>query len=163
MAAVAADSIYVNESTMAGSIGVVANNKGYQELARKVGVENRVITAGDLKYRLDPFDALKEEDVLKMKEALEKIHHHFIETVIAGNDPWCRGIVMLGLDAPSEQLGDAFEAAKGTDMVKGCAVGRTIFMETARDWFENRVSDEQAIADMADRFSGLVERWKPVR
>lgn len=84
MTAVAADSIYVNESTMAGSIGVVADNKGYQELANKVGVENRVITAGDLKYRLDPFDELKEEDVLKMKEALEKIHHHFIETVVAG-------------------------------------------------------------------------------
>lgn len=84
MTAVAADMIYVNESTMAGSIGVVADNKGYYELAEKLGVENRVITSGDLKYRLDPFDELKEEDVLKMKEVLEKIHHHFIETVVAG-------------------------------------------------------------------------------
>lgn len=84
MAAVAADRIYVNESTMAGSIGVVANNKGYQELAQKVGVENRVITSGELKYRLDPFDELKEEDVRKMREALEKIHQHFIETVMDG-------------------------------------------------------------------------------
>jgi len=84
MAAVAADKIYVNESTMAGSIGVIAQHKGFHELAEKLGIENHVVTAGAHKYRLNPFDEVKEEDLLKMKGALEKIHYHFIDTVRLG-------------------------------------------------------------------------------
>ena len=84
MTAVAADRIFVNEATLAGSIGVVMNNMGYQELARKVGVESRVFTAGQYKYRLDPFSDLEDEDVRKMQEALDTIHQHFIDTVRVG-------------------------------------------------------------------------------
>lgn len=86
MTAVAADRIYVNESTIAGSIGVIMANKGFSELADRLGVENRVITSGEFKHRLDPFEELKPDDVVKMKASLAKIHEHFIATVVAGRE-----------------------------------------------------------------------------
>ncbi|MEP2119736.1 bifunctional 5-dehydro-2-deoxygluconokinase/5-dehydro-2-deoxyphosphogluconate aldolase, partial [Bauldia litoralis] len=57
-----------------------------------------------------------------------------IETVIAGADPWCRGVVVLGLDAPAEELQAAFARAADIGIVKGFAVGRTIFNPCAEKW-----------------------------
>ena len=48
------------------------------------------------------------------------------------NDPWCRGVVLLGLEAPQDELERAFAATAGTAIVKGFAVGRTIFAEPRR-------------------------------
>ena len=47
-------------------------------------------------------------------------------------DRWCRGVVMLGLEAPEAELARAFRLAAGAPVVKGFAVGRTIFAETAK-------------------------------
>jgi 5-dehydro-2-deoxygluconokinase len=86
-----------------------------------------------------------------------------IESVIARNDPWCRGVVMLGLDAPQSELENAFAATAGASIVKGFAVGRTIFMDAAAAWFAGRIDDEAAIADMAERFGKLTEAWQAAR
>jgi 5-dehydro-2-deoxygluconokinase len=83
-----------------------------------------------------------------------------IAAVITRSDPYCRGIVMLGLDAPEAELVEAFRTAAGVPMIKGFAVGRTIFGDAARRWFSGAIDDETAIADMARRFEGLVEAWK---
>jgi 5-dehydro-2-deoxygluconokinase len=83
-----------------------------------------------------------------------------IAGVIAARDPYCRGIVMLGLDAPADELAAAFRAAAATPMVKGFAVGRTIFAEAAARWLGGRIDDEAAVADMAARFAMLVEAWQ---
>ncbi|RIX99679.1 5-dehydro-2-deoxygluconokinase [Aureimonas flava] len=83
-----------------------------------------------------------------------------IEAAIAQNDPYCRGIVLLGLDAPEAELVDAFRAVSGVPMVKGFAVGRTIFADAARRWLNNEIDDEAAVADMARRFGTLVAAWK---
>jgi len=82
-----------------------------------------------------------------------------IDHVIRANDPWCRGVVLLGLDAPAAVLEAAFAAAKPVPSVKGFAVGRTIFAEAARAWFARRISDEQAIDDMTARFAALTNAW----
>lgn len=86
-----------------------------------------------------------------------------IETVIARNDPYCRGIVLLGLEAPTDELVKAFEATKAAPSVKGFAVGRTIFAEPARGWLSGRICDEEAIADMAGRFKVLTDAWLKTR
>ncbi|HVW56618.1 MAG TPA: 5-dehydro-2-deoxygluconokinase [Rhizobiaceae bacterium] len=82
-----------------------------------------------------------------------------IEAVISRNDKWCRGVVLLGLDAPQEALEDAFRATAATPIVKGFAVGRTIFAHAAEEWLAGRWNDEKAIADMAERFRKLTEAW----
>ena len=83
-----------------------------------------------------------------------------IEAAIAERDPYCRGIVLLGLDAPEAELTAAFRAVADVAMVKGFAVGRTIFAEAARRWLRGEIDDETAIADMARRFGALVSAWQ---
>ncbi|KZL03563.1 MULTISPECIES: 5-dehydro-2-deoxygluconokinase [unclassified Pseudovibrio] len=82
---------------------------------------------------------------------------------IKSNDPWCRGIVVLGLDAPAEELAASFEVAGKYDLVKGFAVGRTIFAEAAEKWLGGNISDEEAIANMAAKFEGLGSVWEQAR
>ena len=79
---------------------------------------------------------------------------------IAVNDPYCRGIVLLGLEAPEQQLGEAFAVARSCDLVKGFAVGRTIFAEPAQAWFAGRIDDAQAIEQMAGSFARLCDLWR---
>ncbi|SDO79995.1 5-dehydro-2-deoxygluconokinase [Phyllobacterium sp. YR620] len=82
-----------------------------------------------------------------------------IEAVIEKNDPWCRGVVLLGLEAPHDELEAAFVATAGAPIVKGFAVGRTLFMDAAENWLAGRISDEAAIDDMAGRFEKLTKAW----
>jgi 5-dehydro-2-deoxygluconokinase len=81
------------------------------------------------------------------------------DAVIEARDPLCRGVVLLGLDAPQDELERGFAAARSARTVKGFAVGRTIFAEAARAWLDGKISDDEAVADMAQRFGALVEIW----
>ncbi|GLS21344.1 5-dehydro-2-deoxygluconokinase [Labrys miyagiensis] len=83
-----------------------------------------------------------------------------VADVIENNDPLCRGIVLLGLEAPEEDLEAAFAAAASEPLVKGFAVGRTIFNEPARAWLRGSLSDEAAIEAMASKFARLVGAWE---
>ncbi|MBS1050349.1 bifunctional 5-dehydro-2-deoxygluconokinase/5-dehydro-2-deoxyphosphogluconate aldolase [Gluconobacter japonicus] len=82
-----------------------------------------------------------------------------IGRVIEERDPHCRGVLILGLDAPERELVEAFQAAVVTPWVKGFAIGRTIFSHAARQWLAEEITDEEAIADMAKRFQTFVEAW----
>lgn len=86
-----------------------------------------------------------------------------IEQTIASNDPWCRGVLLLGLDAPQAELEIGFAATAAAPIVKGFAVGRTIFMAAAEAWLAGRIDDEAAIADMARRFGALTDLWLATR
>lgn len=79
------------------------------------------------------------------------------------HDPYVRGIVVLGLEAPQSELEESFRLAAGFDLVKGFAVGRTIFAEAARNWLAGKVSDEEAVADMAARYEALCQIWDKAR
>jgi 5-dehydro-2-deoxygluconokinase len=83
-----------------------------------------------------------------------------IGDVIARNDPYCRGIVLLGLEAPEAELARAFDATAGQPAVKGFAIGRTIFNDVAKDWLARRMKDDEAVAAMTERFGRLVDLWK---
>ncbi|KAB2679008.1 5-dehydro-2-deoxygluconokinase [Brucella tritici] len=82
---------------------------------------------------------------------------------ILRNDAHTRGIVVLGLDAPTEELEASLAIAAEFDLVKGFAVGRTIFGDAARKWLNGLISDEEAIADMVTRYRGLCNVWDGVR
>ncbi len=86
-----------------------------------------------------------------------------VETTIREHDPLCRGIVLLGLEAPAEELQAAFEASARADMVRGFAVGRTLFADAARKWLAGEITDDEAVDDMATRFGTLCSLWKDSR
>jgi len=82
---------------------------------------------------------------------------------IERNDPYTRGIVVLGLDAPEAELAASFELATKQPLVKGFAVGRTIFGDAARAWLKGEMGDDAAVAQMAERFARLSEIWDKAR
>ncbi len=85
------------------------------------------------------------------------------ENIITKNDPHCRGIVLLGLDAPTAELERGFRAVADKKLVKGFAVGRTIFSDAAQQWFAGQINDDQAVTMMAEKFSALVHIWNKAR
>ncbi len=86
-----------------------------------------------------------------------------IERVITARDPYCRGVVMLGLEAPQEELEAAFAAVANVGVVKGFAIGRTIFAEAAQNWLAGNICDSEAVDDMADKFERLTKAWLAAR
>ena len=75
--ACAADEIYVDESSIIGSIGVIASGFGFVDAIKKLGVERRVYTSGASKNILDPFKPEKAEDVNRLLELQEDVHEGF--------------------------------------------------------------------------------------
>jgi 5-dehydro-2-deoxygluconokinase len=143
------------------------------EAARKVGREllveiiagkNGPLAADTVSRALDELYSLGiKPDWWKLEPQDSPEAWKNIEAVIAKNDPWCRGIVLLGLEAPAEELEKAFAATLAAPSVKGFAVGRTIFTDAARGWLSGQMDDEEAIADMASRFGKLTDAWLATR
>jgi len=77
----AADEIYVDKASLIGSIGVVTNGFGFVGTMEKLGVERRMVTAGENKGMLDPFSPSKESDVAHMRTLVADIHEQF-KTVV---------------------------------------------------------------------------------
>jgi 5-dehydro-2-deoxygluconokinase len=82
-----------------------------------------------------------------------------IAKAIADNDPYCRGVVLLGLEASEDQLAASFAIARSCELVKGFAVGRTIFAEPARAWLAREIDDAAAVERMASSFARLCKMW----
>ena len=111
--AVAADDIYVDKSSIVGSIGVRMDAFGFQEAMKKLGVERRLITAGEHKGILDPFSPLKEDEVQHLKTMLAHTHKQFIDVVKKGrgkrlvdNPDLFTGLFWTGEDAIKLGLAD---------------------------------------------------------
>ena len=84
---------------------------------------------------------------------------HGVET----SDPHYRGILVLGQDARADDLRTSFGVATRHEVVKGFAVGRTIFADVARAWMAGSMTDEMAVARMSENFAGLGEAWDAAR
>lgn len=82
---------------------------------------------------------------------------------IERNDPRTRGIVVLGLDAPEAELAASFALAAKQPLVKGFAVGRTIFGDAARAWLKGDMADDAAVTQMAERYIRLSQIWDKAR
>jgi ClpP class serine protease len=79
--ACAADEISANESSIIGSIGVIAASFGFPELLQRLGIERRVHAAGDRKSMLDPFQGEDPKDVAHLKAIQKDIHGSFQDYV----------------------------------------------------------------------------------
>jgi protease-4 len=116
--AVAADEIYVDKASIVGSIGVVMGSFGFVNAMKKLGVERRLLTAGESKGFLDPFSPLKEKDAKHIHGMLDNIHQQFIATVKEGrgdrlkeNDALFTGLVWTGEQSIEMGLADGLGSA----------------------------------------------------
>jgi len=82
--AASADRIYVNKSSLIGSIGVRMDNFGFVELMNKLGIERRLLTAGDNKGLFDPFLPEDAGQKAHLQQMLNEVHQHFIDAVKQG-------------------------------------------------------------------------------
>ena len=86
-----------------------------------------------------------------------------IAEIIAEHDPYCRGVLVLGLDAPEDTLAEPLATAAAQPVCKGFAIGRAIFGGPARSWFAGEIDDHHAVADMAASYERLVGSWRAAR
>lgn len=86
-----------------------------------------------------------------------------VEAIIMERAPHCRGILMLGLDAPKEQIAKSFAAMGNAPLLKGFAIGRTIFGEPAKQWFNNTLSDDACVEAIAKNYLEIATAWKQGR
>ena len=82
--AVAADDIYVDKASLVGSIGVLMDGFGFVGLMDKLGVERRLLTAGENKGMLDPFSPQDDKQKAYAKAMIDQIHLQFIKVVKDG-------------------------------------------------------------------------------
>ena len=80
----ATDKIFVNPSSLIGSIGVLMDGFGFVDIMQKLGVERRLLTAGAHKAMLDPFSPPKADETQYMQGLLDQVHQQFIGAVKAG-------------------------------------------------------------------------------
>jgi len=82
--AVGADKIFVDKASIVGSIGVLMDGFGFTQTMQKLGVERRLLTAGENKGFLDPFSPVDPKQAAFAKQMLEEIHGQFIGVVREG-------------------------------------------------------------------------------
>ena len=83
-----------------------------------------------------------------------------IEALIDQYDPFCRGVVLLGLNRPEEELRLGFSHAKGRKYCRGFAIGRSIFSAPAQQWLNGACTDGELVDAVAANFLSMVDEWK---
>ncbi|MEO5844129.1 MAG: 5-dehydro-2-deoxygluconokinase [Caldimonas sp.] len=86
-----------------------------------------------------------------------------IAASIERHDRYCRGVLLLGLEASEDELARSFKVAAPHAICRGFAVGRSIFAPAAAAWFAGTASDEAVVADIATRYARLVTLWRQAR
>ncbi|CDH26341.1 bifunctional 5-dehydro-2-deoxygluconokinase/5-dehydro-2-deoxyphosphogluconate aldolase [Xenorhabdus bovienii] len=83
-----------------------------------------------------------------------------IEALVAQRDRYCRGVVILGLDASEAILKASFNAAAGKPIVKGFAVGRTLFGQPSLKWLAGEIDDQTLILQIKTNYHNLISYWR---
>jgi Uncharacterized protein conserved in bacteria len=86
-----------------------------------------------------------------------------IDELIAERDPYCRGVLLLGLSAPVERLAEGFIQASHSTTCRGFAVGRTIFEKPSLAWLAGQIDDSTLIARVSQTFQDLISLWRNSR
>ena len=142
--AVGADRIFVGKASIVGSIGVLMNGFGFTGLMEKLGIERRLITAGDNKGMLDPFSPLDEKDKEHVKQLMGEIHQQFIGVVREGRGKRLK-------EAPEVFSGLIWTGQKSIEL--GLADGIGSLDSVARD-----VVKAEVIVDFTQK-EGLAEKF----
>jgi protease-4 len=110
----ATDKIFVNPSSIVGSIGVVMHGFGFVGTMEKLGVERRVMTAGEHKAIMDPFGPVDPAEKQHVQQLLNAVHQQFIAAVKAGRGDRLKdrpeifsGLIWTGADGIELGLADA--------------------------------------------------------
>jgi protease-4 len=113
--AAAADKIYVNQSSLVGSIGVRMDAFGFVDMMKKIGIERRLLVAGKNKGLFDPFLPEKSDQKAHLQTMLDEVHNHFISAVKLGrgerlvvNEDTFSGLIWSGERALDLGLVDAY-------------------------------------------------------
>lgn len=128
--ATAADEIFIDRSSIVGSIGVISAGFGLSEAIYRFGVERRVYTAGTSKSMLDPFKAENPEDVARLKGWLADLHAFFIEHVKSRRGQKLR-------DNPDLFTGEVWIGQKAVDLGLADAIGHLV--PVCKQRFGNKV------------------------
>ena len=121
--AAAADKIYVHPSSVVGSIGVIMNGFGFVDTMQRLGVERRLLIAGEHKALLDPFSPVNEVEKQHLQGVINTVHNQFIDAVKQGrgdrlkdNPDLFSGLVWTGQDSIklglADEVGDARSVAE---------------------------------------------------
>ena len=157
-AAASADKIYASRSSLVGSIGVLMNGFGFVDTMKKLGVERRLLTAGDHKGFLDPFSPTNPDDVAHVRSMLDQIHQQFIDAVrsgrgdrLADNDDIFSGLIWTGEKSVELGLVDALGSSDyvareiiGAEQIVNFTPSRSFFEQLAKR-FGASVADSLAM------------------
>ena len=143
--AAAADKIYVDKASIVGSIGVLMDGYGFTEVMKKVGVERRLLTAGENKGMLDPFSPTNPKQVALAQTMLDEIHEQFKNVVREG-----RGNRLH--ETPQVFSGLFWSGAESIKLGLADAIGSTDYV--AREVIkQEEIVDFTAQDGLADRFA----------
>ena len=109
---------------------------------------------------MDHFYALGiKPDWWKLEPGQDEHYWQGIVDVVERNDPFCHGIIVLGLNGSPEKISASFKVAASQPRVKGFAVGRTVFGESAKQWLADEIDDEGAVKQMRRNYRALIDAW----
>ena len=162
--AAGADRIYVGKASIVGSIGVLMNGFGFTGLMEKLGVERRLITAGENKAMLDPFSPLDEKDKQHVQALMKDVHEQFIGVVREGRGKRLRetpemfsGLIWTGQKSVELGLADGIGSLESVarDVVKAEDIVDYTQKENIAEKFARRfgASAATALMEFALRYS----------
>lgn len=154
--AMAADEIYASESSIVGSIGVLAGGFGFVEALRKLGIERRLTTGGERKAMLDPFLPEDPADRAHLQQLVDELHGQFVAAVKRA-----RGARLTAPDAEvfdgrfwSGRQARTLGLVDGFDDVRGVARDRVGVEEIV-----NYTYEEELVERLADRIGARLGLW----
>ncbi|WP_310450148.1 S49 family peptidase [Sulfuritalea sp.] len=143
--AAAADKIFVDKASIVGSIGVLMDGFGFTGTMEKLGVERRLLTAGESKGFLDPFSPQNESHKDHAKQMLGEIHQQFIDVVRKGRGKRLK-------ETPEMFSGLMWSGAKSIEL--GLADGYGTVDSVARDVFKaSEIRDFSVKQNFAEKFA----------
>ena len=162
--AAGADRIYVGKASIVGSIGVLMNGFGFTGLMEKLGVERRLITAGENKAMLDPFSPLDEKDQQHVQALMKDVHEQFITVVREGRGKRLKdspdifsGLIWTGQKSVELGLADGIGSLESVarDVVKAETIVDYTQKENIAEKFARRfgASAATAVLELALRYS----------
>jgi len=164
--AAGADRIYVNKASIVGSIGVLMDGFGFTGIMEKVGVERRLLTAGENKGFMDPFSPLPDKQKQYAQSMLNEIHQQFIQVVRDGRGKRLKetpemfsGLFWTGAKSIDMGLADAFGTVDSVarDVVKA----EDIIDYTQHEGLPERVLKKFGAALGAGAMKASLERVQP--
>jgi protease-4 len=153
--AAGAERIYVDQASIVGSIGVVMQGFGLAEAIDKLGVERRVVTAGENKAFLDPFLPLDPKHVEHIRTMLGEVHQQFIAAVKAGRGDRLK-------ESPELYSGLVWTGSRAIELGLADAIGGVEYVAREVIKAEEVVdfTPDEAISErLARRFGTTLGRW----